>query len=590
MSIDDIELRPGQRDRLAEAERREARFGGGSSDGDGDDGRGGGGGGDQPVSMPRLGPIGWLRWLWRQLTSMRTALILLMMLALGAIPGSLIPQNRIDPSKVTTFAEDHPNLTPWVRHFDGFNVYGSPWFSAIYILLFVSLIGCVVPRTRQQFKTLRAHPPKAPRRLERMPAFARTYTTATPDEVLAAARKVLRRKRYRVFSHDGQTVSANRGVLSETGNLMFHLSLLGLLGAMAVGSFISYSGQSVVVVGETWSDTLPQFDTFQAGRSVDSNDLPPYSFTLKSFKATFDDKASGHQFGAARSFIGKIDLVRKPGEKPVEDTIEVNHPLDVNGARVFLVGNGYAPVITVHDGKGDEVWSGAVPFLSTDSNYTSTGVIKMANAKPKQLGLFGVFLPTEGTDPATGSQVSVFPDDQNPKLQVYAFTGDLGLDDGVAQSVYVLDQSKLSQVKNADGTQFTKMIGVGDTVTLPGGNGTVTFDGVQRYVALDVRYDPTKTYVLVFALMALFGVTSSLFIRRRRVWFRAVPADDRTDGITVVSIGGLSRTEDMQLAAEVRDLLIAAVPDRVEVTPAAGPPATETSKIDKPAEDAGEGV
>jgi cytochrome c biogenesis protein len=231
-----------------------------------------------------------------------------------------------------------------------------------------------------------------------------------------------------------------------------------------------------------------------------------------------------------------------------------------------------------------------VPFLSTDSNYTSTGVIKMANAKPKQLGLFGVFLPTEGTDPATGSQVSVFPDDQNPKLQVYAFTGDLGLDDGVAQSVYVLDQSKLSQVKNADGTQFTKMIGVGDTVKLPGGNGTVTFDGVKRYVALDVRYDPTKTYVLVFALMALFGVTSSLFIRRRRVWFRAVPADDRSDGTTVVSIGGLSRTEDMQLAAEVRGLLMAAVPDRVELTPAAGTPATETSKIDKPAEDAGEGV
>lgn len=265
---------------------------------------------------------------------------------------------------------------------------------------------------------------------------------------------------------------------------------------------------------------------------MNADDLPPYSFLLKSFTASFESKSGGSQFGAARDFEAKVDLVTEPGAEPQERTIRLNQPLDVNGARLFLVGNGYAPQITVHDGKGNEVWSGPVPFLATDSMYTSTGVVKMPDAKPEQLGLFAVFLPTAGTDPQTGAEVSVFPDDDNPKLQVYAFTGDLGLNDGTPQSVYLLDQSNLSQVKGADGKQFTKTIAVGDSVDLPGGNGTVTFDGVTRYIALDVRYDPTKTYVLVFALLALAGVTASLFVRRRRVWFRVTRG---ADGKTVVA-------------------------------------------------------
>src|SRR5687767_9846972 len=60
---------------------------------------------------PALGPIELLRWAWRQLTSMRIALILLFLLALAAIPGSLIPQRTVDPVAVSRFAREHPELT-----------------------------------------------------------------------------------------------------------------------------------------------------------------------------------------------------------------------------------------------------------------------------------------------------------------------------------------------------------------------------------------------------------------------------------------------------------------------------------------------
>ena len=60
------------------------------------------------TARPRLGPGGWLRWGWRQLTSMRTALILLFLLALGSVPGSVLPQQGINPSAVQQYYLSHP--------------------------------------------------------------------------------------------------------------------------------------------------------------------------------------------------------------------------------------------------------------------------------------------------------------------------------------------------------------------------------------------------------------------------------------------------------------------------------------------------
>ena len=93
---------------------------------------------------------------------MRTALVLLFLLALAAVPGSVVPQENIDAVKVANWKADHPTLTPVYETLGLFNVYGSVWFSAIYILLMVSLVGCVVPRLRVYWRAMRAQPPPRP--------------------------------------------------------------------------------------------------------------------------------------------------------------------------------------------------------------------------------------------------------------------------------------------------------------------------------------------------------------------------------------------------------------------------------------------
>ncbi len=509
------------------------------------------------VTLPPLGAVGLLRWAWRQLTSMRTALLLLLLLAVAAVPGSVFPQRRVNPGSVQQYLADNPGTGPWLDRLGLFDVYSSVWFSAIYLLLFVSLVGCVLPRTRLHLRALRAAPPRTPRRLDRLPGHTKVVVDRTPADALDAATAVLRRRRYRVARHDDTSVSAERGHLAETGNLAFHLSLLALLGAVAAGSLVGYSGQVLVVEQTSFANSVASYDTFEAGPRVDRGNLTPMAFTLDRLRVRFESQARGSQFGAPRQFDADLTVRDEPGATPRRVTISPNQPLDSNGVRVFLVGNGYAPVVTVRDGEGRVAFSGPVPFLPTgEANYKSLGVVKAPFAAPRQVGLTGFFLPTFGIDDAQGP-ISLFPDAVEPRLALAAFAGAPGetpMTTGVPSSVYTLDTEGLEQLRTPDGRPLP-LLAPGATLTLPEGAGSVSFDGLRRYAALDVRYDPTKGWVLAAAVVALLGVTASLFVRRRRVWVR-VGTDG--SGRTVVEAAALARGDDPRLESEVLALLVAA--------------------------------
>ncbi len=124
-----------------------------------------------PARRPSpFGVTGWARWGWRQLTSMRTALVLLFLLAVVSVPGSLLPQQGIDPAAVQQYYVSHPALAPWLARLSLFNVFAAPWFAAIYLLLFLSLAGCVIPRSVRLARSARTPPPPAPRNLARLPS------------------------------------------------------------------------------------------------------------------------------------------------------------------------------------------------------------------------------------------------------------------------------------------------------------------------------------------------------------------------------------------------------------------------------------
>ncbi|MEU0171421.1 cytochrome c biogenesis protein ResB [Streptomyces iakyrus] len=512
---------------------------------------------DTLTGGPRLGPAGWLRWLWRTLTSMRTALVLLLLLALAAVPGSLVPQEGRQPAQAADFRKNNPDLSKVLDRLGFFDVFASPWFAAVYLLLFVSLAGCIVPRCWHYVRALRARPPAAPRVLARMPEHVRwTAPAADAGEALSAAAEVLRRRRFRIATRPGADgwVAAEKGYLREAGNLVFHLALFGLLAALAIGSLFGTTGQKLVLQGDGFTNTRTQYDDFTPGTLANGDDLEPFSFRLKGFHAAY--QRTGPQRGTPSAFEARIAYSEGDGGTPRDARVEVNKPLDVNGTKVFLVSHGYAPVVTVRDGKGNVAWKGPVAFLPQDNNLRSVGVIKAPDAvdaqgRPDQLGFTGLFLPTVQLD--ANGWASTFPAPDDPVLVLTAYHGDLGLNSGIPQNVYQLDTKRATQFRNGDGTPFAKALRPGDRMTLPNGAGSLSFDGIQQWAGFQVARNPSNGTALWSSVAMGAGLCVSLFVRRRRVWVRVRPHTGSGAGAEI-EVAGLERGSSDRLGEEVGDI------------------------------------
>lgn len=517
----------------------------------------------QSMQRPQsLGPVAMLRWVWTQLTSMRTALTLLFLLALGAIPGSLIPQSNQGMRKVNTFKADHTILDRIYTPMGMYSVYTSPWFSAIYLLLFASLIGCIVPRIRVYWRALKGRPPRLPSRLDRLPEHRVATLVGAVDESVDAAESWLRGKHFRVERHelpDGTVgLSAERGYLREFGNLLFHVSMVFLLLGVAWNNLLGFKGSTVLVEGQGFSNVITQYDEYHAGAWVDTDKLTPFSIKLKKFTARFE--MGPVQTGAAREFDAAVDVTENGETTPT--SIRVNHPLKLDGNNLYLLGHGYAAHVTVTDGQGNTSYSGPVVFLPQDGNFTSSGVIKAPDSRPDRLAFEGLFLPTAPEKGMMGH--SLFPDAGNPELFLNAWWGAPKVDTGRPESVYTLDKTDMNQIM--DGKDIFRMrLKPGQGIDLPDGRGTITFDGWSRWTKMQISSAPGLPLAFGSIAAAVLGLCLSLFIRPRRLWLRT---RNGADGRPLVEVGGLDRADARTGLPEHVDALLSAA---LGNTPATGP-------------------
>jgi cytochrome c biogenesis protein len=528
-----------------------------------------------PAAGRRLGGL-LLRW-WRRLTAMRTAIVLLFLLALAAVPGSLLPQRALSQNNVNQYFADHPELAPVLDRLYLFDVFSSPWFAAVYLLLFASLIGCVVPRAAEHARALRTSPPAAPRNLLRLPDSGRLAVPAAPGAALDAVEEELRVRRFRVVRREGSPdpagssgrgpeLSAEKGYLKETGNLVFHLSLLALLLGLAGGKLWGYEGSILVTEGQGFCNSFQQYDTYSAGPLVDSGDLNALCVDLDQFTAEYEENLT------AASFTADIRYGAPAGEDRAR-TIGVNDPLRIDGDRVYVTGHGFSPTFTVTVPDGTTFTDLTVPFLPSDqTTMASEGALKLPDipGQEEQLALEGFLAPTGLVQ--GGVLTSVDPRPLAPQVALIAYSGYLGLDSGLPQSVYSLDQSqiergRLTEVGSAN-------LSVGESFDLPDGT-RITFSGVKEFAALQYSHDPGQLWVLGAAIALLGGLLGMLLLRRERVFARAEPAAE--GGGTVLTLasltrgGGESGSRFGALSDDLRDALAAAPPARTAPDPEVPP-------------------
>ena len=522
--------------------------------------------------LPRQSPPGRIvaagRNTWRALTSMRTALVLLFLLALAAIPGAMLPQRSLNEGKVNEYIAARPTLGPLMDKLELFDVFSSFWFTAIYALLFVSLVGCILPRCVEYAKALRTPPVAAPRNLGRLPHHHTSTVDEAPEAVAERVRGQLRgwRVTQRVggdrAKHPGEiTLSAEKGFLREAGNLVFHLSLVALLISIAVGKLYYYEGNRILIANgeEGFCTTSPaSFDSFRWGLQGDGTGMTPLCLKVNDFTADYLDNGQAEMFTSNISYQAGEDLTSNTWR---DAQIQVNHPLRVGGDRVYLQGHGYAPTFTVTFPNG-ETRTETLQWQPDDATtFLSSGAMRFDppgglypdedERRKNQIAIEGLFAPTalfHGNLLSSG-----YPAMNDPAVAIDIYKGDTGLDTGLPQSLFSLNKELVNQgrlVKQERVNLFP-----GESKTLADGT-QVRFDGAVDFVNVQVSHDPAQQWVLVSSIVMMAGLLTSLLIKRRRVWVRIYPAtapgkDPDTvsatlaegERRTVVELGGLARTD-----------------------------------------------
>jgi len=441
-----------------------------------------------------------LRTTWRKLRTMRAAIILLLLLAAGAAVGSFLPQRPIQPTVVGEWIRANPNWAPIVERLGLFDVYGSWWFMGIYVLILVSLVGCLVPRFKAFWRVVRAHP----RTTASLSAHAwyRTGTVALdPEAALSGAERVLRERRFRLARANG-TLAAEKGHLREGGSLIFHSAFLVLLIGMSVGKLFGHTGQVAVVEGERFRDTRIEYDSISEGRFFRGH----RGFTL----ALDDFDVAWYPNGTARDFVSRVRL--SDGDRPVRtEEIRVNEPLSYGGVNVYQLSWGWAPILKVAQHER-VLFDGPTVFLPREGAWV--GVVKTPGTERFEMGLEMLFF----TDPRIaedGTPFNVSNDPVNPLIVFQQYLGDLGLDR--PQSVYTLDKRALAPAEAG-------AMRMGDVQELPDGI-SIEFTGVRQYSVFQVASNPGAPVLLAAAVLILVGLIPALYSSRRRVWVRAA-----TDG------------------------------------------------------------
>jgi cytochrome c biogenesis protein len=483
---------------------------------------------------------------WRTLRSMRTALILLLLVAAGSVAGSLVPQVVNSPARVASLYRDRPILARVYEALGLFDVYGSWWFTLLYVLLLISLASCLIPRSRALLRSLgqRAVPL---RDLGGMRHFASGTVPEPPEPALERARRVLRRRRYRVWGSDGAHggLAAEKGMAREVGSLIFHWSFFLLLIGVAYGKGTGFTGMATVVEGETWTEAHASYDVPpREGRFFRESMHAGFQIRVRDFQVTY------RQTGLPKEFVSRVDLLDRDGPVGSEE-IRVNDPLGFRGVKVYQSGYGWAPVIEVRR-DGRLLASGPVVFVTDDPRDQRVpwrGVVKLPSLRP-QVGMEFRLLP----DPEAFLLGAPMLEARRPFLAYTAHRGDLRLT--AAQSVFSLDKTGLVEWRRGG-------IGQGETARLPGGL-EIAFPELRQYTQFLVKRDPGVGVVLWSAVLLLGALLPALYSSRRRVWVR-VEADGEGSRLEVAGFALQRKAAFEEEFDALARALVPPGPDRVGV-------------------------
>ncbi len=510
---------------------------------------------ERGVALPEVpGPGETARRAWRWLRRMSTAIWLLFALAAASVVATFVPQEPVIPTTVESWRSgiEGPG-TEVSAVFDAlglYDVYGSPWFAAIVVLLFVSLTGCLVPRWRAFLRDARRPPPRG-RGLTALRQSTTLRTSLPPEEGLAVVEASLARRRYRRRRLAQQEtasglaqVAAERGRWREGGSLLFHASFYLLLVGIVVAQGFGFVGQVNVAEGQAFTDTRISYDVADPGRFFDLEDHAGFAVRLDAFDLAFFED------GTPERFVSEVTVLEDGEEVRVGEAVAVNERLEHAGMNLYQMRFGMAPRVEVRAGDSD-LFADQV-MLGQGEGNTWTGVAKVSAADP-QIALEILLVPDFARD-ADGEPISAGPAPGDPRLFANLWVGDLGLERPVPATQF-----------DRDGGQRVDAVelGEGESAALLDGALEVAFPELTMWSGFQVAHQPGRAILLAAGVLVLVGLVPSLYAYRRRIWAEARPVEGGSE-VTVAGVA-LQRVEAFddayaELVEELADALDAQHP------------------------------
>jgi cytochrome c biogenesis protein len=501
---------------------------------------------------------------WRTLRSMRTALILLLLLALASVAGSLIPQWPNTPERVQDYLRAHPVAGELFLRAGLFDVFGSWWFALITTLLFISLIACLVPRTRAAWRSLRTRPMQA-REIDSFRHFARIESALDPEAAIGRARTALRRRGWRIaVAPGGEALAAEKGLWREVGSLAFHWAIILMLAGVIFGKGTGFSGYALVVEGDTWVDAAANYDgQIRTGRFFDGS-FTGIGVHLEEFESAF------RLTGQAMDFVSHVALLDADGAVVRGQDIRVNHPAKIEGLTIYQSSFGWAPVIEIRDGE-EVLFSDAVPFTRQpapkdvpDLAMPWRGIVKLPSRDP-QVAIDLELWPDSRAffqQLATGEPVAMLTG-FDPLIRYTAYEGTLTDPSPVTLDTRFMEPTATGVV----GAGRSSDLATGDPLDdgSVGSGFTVSFLDLPQYSVFQVAEDRGVGFVLASSILILVGLLPALYSSRRKLWVRTHPAE----GGTMLEVGGFALQRKAQFADEF-DRLARALSDDGDSSDLAG--------------------
>jgi len=443
--------------------------------------------------------------IWQLFISVKLTVPVLLVIAVTAAIGTVIPQNQPEMFYQMNFSETSYRI---FSALDLFDMYSSLWFQALILVLALNIIACSISRLKIVWKIV--FPSK---KTFSAKSFSQKNTTepVTINALLEMLKTPFEKKLSNFFStthfkknQDGFFLFAEKGRLSRLGVYVVHLSVLLLLSGTLITSIGGFEG-SVNIPEQETSDTILLRNSSQQKK---------LDFTIRcdNFEVSFYESGRPKEYRSTLSIIDNEEVV-------LTRDIVVNKPLHYKGISIFQSSYGAASVKTAK-----------LHFISKKSGMTYHRTLAIGDSinLPEDLGTFSL-------DKFTDRYIFMEQHDLGESL-----VGTLQKDDKTTTVVLPVKFHNFDKMRQ------------GDII--------VTIEDLSRtfYTGLQVRRDPGVPVVYASFILMIVGIYITFFMSHIRLCVHAIGRENQTI-ITVATKANKNKLAAQRKAEAISKVLAQAI-------------------------------